>query len=219
MVAHPLKKFLIGMKTLKESLFDRDLIKRGISIDGDTVLYYIEQKANEAKKKGINVEIDNTSYDQHILVSFKSKELFCPDDYAVESYHAMFVVDWYDDSKYPKDNYARIQPWIVYGLTKGINWNIRPRGPGMARHVDTLKLMSYITSDIGGVSNMPQVVLKKPEEIYKVIDGYFEIFEKLNDYRLFDGWDDVEDISQGKLNNQVYNKLKKIWPDVPKLMR
>ena len=198
----------IWMKTLVESLFDRDLVTRNLSIDKESVMSYIEQKIKEANKRGVNVEIDehpSTGY----VISFRSKDLFCPDNRSFESYMMMINVEFVETDEY---QWVCVKPYDIYGISKGLSWKIRllridPYMHRTNQTVDGLKLNYYLAYEPGECKN-----IKKPEDIYGIINSYFELFEKLNDYRLFDNFDEVSDMNRGKLMNIVYDKLKKIWP-------
>lgn len=194
------------MKTLKESLFDKDLVERDLPVDDATILSYINGKIEDAAKRGVHVEVDAHPGNAYII-HFESPALPYRDNVMYEAYDMKIVVHLH------KHYIVEIEPYYVYAINKGIEWSMKRIdiwGPGENRHVNDLRIEPY-TYDKNK---------QNPNELYKIIDSYFEIFEKLNNYRLFDRSDDVVNLNNGQLINKVYDKLKKIWPkDAPKLKR
>ena len=196
------------MKSLVESLFDKDLVERDLPVDDTTVLSYINEKYDDIAKHGVHVEVDTLPGPpgHTYIIHFESSTLPYRDNVMYEVYDMKISVTLYEHR-------VEIELYCVYGLNKGLIWSIKRVdiwGSGENRHVNELKIEPYVYD-----KNK-----QNPNELYKIIDSYFEIFEKLNNYRLFDGSDDVADLSNGQLINKVYDKVKKIWPkDAPKLKR
>jgi hypothetical protein len=196
------------MKTLKESLFDNDLVKKDLPVDSHTLLSYIAEKIKEVKKQGVNVDVDGHPGDYYVI-HFESPELIYPDKQAYEIYNMKIGI------RFNKNN-IEIRPYIVYGINKGIEWCVKridPHNPGTNRYVSDVSELN-----IAGYTHW-MFGEHDPRKLYDVIDGYFDIFKSLNDYRIFNSLDDTEKMNLGQIINKVYDKLKKIWPKVPKLNR
>ena len=195
------------MKSLKESLFDSDLVEKDLPVDSHTVLSYIAEKAKEANKQGVNVDV-NDHRGNYYVIHFMSPDIIYPDKQAYEIYNMRIGIRF-------NKNSIEIRPYIVlYGINKGIEWDVKridSYGPGTNRHVGELNIDGYTHWMFGE---------HDPQKLYNVINGYFDIFKSLNDYRIFNSLDDIEEMTQGQIINKVYDKLKKIWPkDAPKLKR
>ena len=200
------------MKTLKESLFDDDLVEKDLPVDSHTVLSYISEKIKEVNKQGINVDVSEHSGNYYVI-RFMRSELIYPDKQAYEMYNIKIGI------RFNKNN-IEIQPYMWPGANKalftrankGIEWNalrIDLYGPGTNRHVGELNIDGYTYWMFGENDS---------QKLYNVIDSYFDIFKSLNDYRIFNSLNDTEEMKQGQIINKVYDKLKKIWPkDAPKL--
>lgn len=194
------------MKTLKESLFDDDLVKKDLPVDSHTVLSYIAEKIEEVKKQGVNVEV-NGHPGNYYVIRFKSPEIMYQNKRAYEIYNMKIGI------RFNRNN-IEIRPYTVYGINKGLEWQaqrVDAYDPGTNRYVGELNIDGYTHWMFGE---------HDPQKLYNVINSYFEIFKSLNDYRIFNSLDDTEEMKQGQIINKVYDKLKKIWPkDAPKLKR
>ena len=155
MVVNRLKKSLLGMKSLKESLFS-DNITTDIPVDFNFIVNYVQDKINKVRKKGINVDMyKNNRGDYEVtFISNKIRD-------------AKNLMEWMCISfviAHP-NNDVGVKPYTVFGVDRSF-----------ILYINNSEKKLY---EIKGIT-FDSVWSDQPDKLIKTIDGFFEGFEKIN---------------------------------------
>ena len=199
--ADPLKKFLLGvMKSLKESLFDKDLFDKGVVLDTDAAYEYfasilsksdfVKHNNYDSPKRSYTIDRGNTSFQVTLMghVSYSETSTMRGLDRIID-YQLKMYFDTYED--------GCVINYICFEFSHGTSleeekFGVLPKGSGSKRYV-------VISSN----------------NINEIFNHYVELFNKMEKYFHSKEFKDI--VTDGKLDrptwglsNTLYNRrLKK----------